>query len=120
MRLRHSCFAVNFVNFLRILFIEHFWWLLLLGVLQNISSEDFGRGASENLSKTGRLYTLKGRRVDINRNGEISRRTGEITELSLFTLNACTQKSFKRTSPSFDSVTPLSARIYKRNNNIQN
>ena len=66
MRPRHSCFAVNFTNFLRKLFIEHFWWLRLLGVLQNILSEDFGRGTSENLSKTGRLYTLKGRRVDVN------------------------------------------------------
>ena len=34
-RLQRRCFSVNVATFLRLVFIEHFWWLLLKALMEN-------------------------------------------------------------------------------------
>ena len=34
-RLQRRCFSVNVATFLRLVFIEHFWWLLLNALMEN-------------------------------------------------------------------------------------
>ena len=46
-------------------------------VLRIIGDKKFWRGASENFSKTGRLFTLTGTRGESNQDGEISPSDGE-------------------------------------------
>ena len=43
----------------------------------NYLRREVWRGASENYSKTGRLFALTGRRGELNQNGEISPLDGE-------------------------------------------
>ena len=54
-----------------------------IGVLQNISSDNFLRGASGNLPKMGRFYTLVGRRRGMTQNWDISPLTVEFQFISM-------------------------------------
>ena len=47
------------------------------GALRTIWDEEFWRGASENFSKTGRLFALSTRRAELNQNEEISALDGD-------------------------------------------
>ena len=58
-------------------------------MLQNISSEELWRGAPENLSKMGRLYTLMWRGED-SQNKDISPSDGDVA----INMNVCAQKWF--------------------------
>ena len=57
-------------------------------MLQNISSEEFWRGAPENLSKMERLYSLMWGGEDINQNKDICSADGEVA----INIIVCVQK----------------------------
>ena len=57
-------------------------------MLQNISSEKLWRGAPENLSKMGRLYTLMWRGDDKSQNTDISPSDGDVA----INMSVCAQK----------------------------